>query len=119
MNLQDLWTLIRQLQALAMVGDESLRTVRGVVGADGSTTTGTGFSVSKLATGEFRVTFDTSFSDVPAVTGSPRMGGASSSKTFEHDTEAATASAFRCSVRDSTTGATVDDGFHFVAVGAR
>lgn len=94
------------------------RVVRGRVSNGGSRAGGTGFTVVKIGTGEYRVTFDSAFPAVPVVVGSPDLGGPVNQKTWQHDTEAATASAFRCSVRNSNTGAVVDVGFHFTATEA-
>lgn len=97
-------------------GSEVDATVRGIVNADGTIAYGTGFTVNKLGTGEYRVTFSTPFATVPSVVGSTRPGGGT--VTFwRHDTEETTTSAFRCSIRDNS-GATVNIGFHFIAAPA-
>ncbi len=96
--------------------EPGLRAIRGIVNANGSIAEGAGFSVTRHGAGEFTVTFDPGFSDIPAVAGSGRAGIAGD-KTWAHDTADATKDAFRCSIRRATTGLTIDIGFHFIAVG--
>ena len=103
-------SLIRQLQG-ALGGN---RIVRGVVTESGGTYTlaeGDGFSISKVSTGVVTVTPTTAFSDVPAVLAT------------SHDWACFTpeanllASSFRISSFNTTTGAAVDAGFNFIAIG--
>lgn len=106
--------LVNGRSAFVQAKQESLRVVRGIVNADGTEAAGAGFgySVAKLGTGEYRVTFDTAFAGPPSVACWPRIGG----RQTPEDTEATTAAAFRTSVRDSA-GVLVNVGFHFQAMG--
>ncbi len=51
----------------AVAGQESLRIIRGAVAADGTPTSGLGFSVNHFATGQYLVTFTTPFTGAPSV----------------------------------------------------
>jgi hypothetical protein len=50
-----------------VVGEETLRIVRGLVSSNGVALKGTGFTVTSNAIGAFTVTFSAAFSDLPAV----------------------------------------------------
>ena len=101
-------------QFFAPAGEENLRIVRGVFGASGSTIVGSGFSVSRITTGQYSVSFNTAFSGAPTVTAVAD--------------EADTALAYVMTKGVTSGGATlwVFDGsnfqnlpVHFVAVGPR
>jgi hypothetical protein len=99
---------------LAPGGVENLRILRGRISGSGGISTGSGFSVAKTGTGAYTVTFTVGFTGEPTVTATtqvalPRIatctlvGAASASfRTFE-----------------STTGAAIDQDFHFIAIGPR
>lgn len=104
---------------------ETLRIVRGVVANDGGIIAGTGFTVNKIANGEFKVTYSTAFSDIAAVTGNPlkqETGGGNDPKAFFQNTtnplDAMSAQVFTIQIRDGG-GNRRDYGFAFVAIGAR
>jgi len=54
-------------QLSATAGVEALRMIRGAVAADGTITSGSGFSVNRFATGQYMVTFSSPFSAPPSV----------------------------------------------------
>ena len=95
--------------------DEQLRILRGYIVQTGATFKGTGFTSSKLQTGEYRIDFDEPFSDTPAiVVGSTQYfyncGVVSISTDHfivkSHDTT-------------KTTPTLVDQGIFFIAIGPR
>jgi hypothetical protein len=50
-------------------GGETLKIIRGVVDSAGAVIEGSGFTAVRNSTGNFTITFDTPFSDVPAFGG--------------------------------------------------
>lgn len=93
-----------------------LRTVRGVVNADGTIAEGDGFSITKNGTGDYTINFAPAFNDVPSVTMLARQmaGGA---PLFMLRDVPVTASAAEVLTYNWSGGALLDALFHFVAVG--
>lgn len=56
-------------------GEENLRIIRGIIAADGSIVTGSGFSVSHPSIGQYTITFNSSFTGLPTFTGTPDHDG--------------------------------------------
>jgi hypothetical protein len=100
-------------QYYAPGAQENLRIIRGVVRFDGVILAGQGFTVSKVATGGYVVTFTQPFSDMPAVTATVQFGLA----------RIVTSSSVTASVANFGTfdanGTAVDQWFHFIAIGPR
>lgn len=94
-------------------GSENIpRSVTGVVNAVGTVKRGTGFSVSKLGTGEYLITLDTAFAIAPVVvatvddnTGSTSVAQVANVNTTDFDVN----------VVDNVSGALADKSFHFIA----
>lgn len=105
-------TLIRQLQG--MLGGN--RIVRGAVSSSGTIVSGAGFSVVKNGTGDYTVTFDVAFADVPAclVTAGASSGFLSAK---HHAATLPSSTAFRVLVFVTNTATATDGAFHFAAVG--
>jgi hypothetical protein len=96
-------------------GEENLRIVRGVVSGAGGTIVGSGFSVTHTVpgSGQYTVTFNTSFAGAPAVTATADLGGRIIS------TVGVVSSSANFQTRDTVSGAATDAAFHFIAVGPR
>lgn len=113
-----LWSLIRQIQG-ALGGN---RIVRGIVDAvDGSPAigAGTGFTVTDLGVGLYRINFDPAFSDLPSVVlGAHNDADASNRVAAKLSlTASVTASSATLFTYRTDTGALLDASFHFIAVG--
>ena len=93
---------------------ENLRIIRGRIAGNGTITTGSGFTVSKTGTGAYTVTFTTAFASEPTITATPQVGLA---RIATCTNVGASSAQFR--TFDSTTGAAVDQDFHFIAIGPR
>lgn len=110
-----LWSLIRQLQG-ALGGN---RVVRGVFDSASGTAAvleGEGWTVARVASpGEWLVTFDPPFSDVPAVVSSAR----SASFRLAQLGAEATASTATIHCYNSSAAKADANSIHFVAVGPR
>ncbi len=93
----------------AAAGTEQLRIVRGTVNAAGTSLAGSGFIATLGGTGSYTITFTPPFSGVPTVTATAvddiaRAGGSISSNSVTIATM-------------TTTGVSVNDSFHFIAIG--
>lgn len=99
---------------VAEKGDPAPARVHGRVAADG-TKTGTGFTVTKNGTGDYTVTFDAAFSEVPSIALTARKVAGGTVGVNIHDTVDPTVGAIRIVTFNSTTGAALDAPFHFVA----
>ncbi|HHY84149.1 MAG TPA: hypothetical protein GYA07_01245 [Verrucomicrobia bacterium] len=99
---------------LVPAGVENLKIIRGRLAPDGSVTTGSGFGASRIGTGIYTVSFPTPFTSQPTVTvtvegASPRLATCANVGTTSVEIR----------TFDSTTGAAVDEAFHFIAIGPR
>ena len=103
-------------QFYAPAAQENLRIVRGVVTAAGGIITGTGFTVTRAAAGQYAIIFTTPFTAPPTVTASTESQGGLSRVAM---TDGVTASVANIRVTGSTTGVTTDAPFHFIAIGPR
>jgi len=101
-------------QLFAPGGVENLRILRGRINAAGGITTGTGFTVSKTGTGAYTVTFTTAFSGEPTITATPQVALA---RIATCTSVFAGSAQFRTFV--ATSGAAIDQDFHFIAIGPR
>jgi hypothetical protein len=105
-------TLIRQLQG--RLG--GLRIVSGTVNSTGSILGGTGFTITKGATGLYSILFTTAFSGIPDVVVTPitnlDRGGAQLS------TGTRTAAQIDVFLFDTSSAANADTSFAFIASGA-
>ena len=92
-------------------GGETLRIVRGDVNTGGVRVGGSGFNASRTATGVYVITFLTPFSVRPTVTVTPL-----STLVAVATADAGTAASFTVRIFDSS-GAALDRGFSFIAIG--
>jgi hypothetical protein len=105
-------------QYRATSGEENLRIVRGNVGADGSITAGSGFTVSHLMTGWYRVTFNSPFAGLPTVTAvvdNSTSGGKRAALISQVTTNSFLLVTFKTNDADTVP----DEKFHFIAIGPR
>jgi hypothetical protein len=101
-------------QFFAPGGVENLRILRGRISGGGGITTGSGFTVSKTGTGAYTVTFSTAFSGEPSITATPQVALA---RIATCTSVFAGSAQFRTFV--ATSGAAIDQDFHFIAIGPR
>ena len=92
-------------------GGETLRTIRGSVNTGGVRFVGSGFTATRVSTGEFEITFQTPFGDTPVVT-----ANAISTLAAIVTVDATTASSTTIRIFD-TNGAPLDRGFSVIAIG--
>jgi hypothetical protein len=105
---------------LAPGAEENLRIVRGTCSAVGCTginiDAGTGFTVSVLADGKYRLDFTTPFNGLPTVTASAKPSGCDAWATIAWVTNSS--AEIHISTGDCSGGA-CSAGFHFIAIGPR
>jgi hypothetical protein len=101
-------------QLVAQHGDPAPARVHGRVAADG-TETGIGFTVTKNGTGDYTITFDVAFSEVPSIALTPRQVAGGTVGANIHETVDPTVNAVRIVTFNSTDGTALDAPFHFVA----
>ncbi|SPE57140.1 Alpha-tubulin suppressor and related RCC1 domain-containing protein-like protein (modular protein) [Verrucomicrobia bacterium] len=100
-------------QYYAPGGNEDLYIIRGVVASTGAIVAGTGFTVTKGATGFFTVNFTNAFSATPAVVVTPQSGiNRIATCTLVSTTSAG------IWTRD-TSGTATDNQFDFIAIGPK
>lgn len=105
-------------QFRATSSEENLRIIRGQFTTNGTVTIGTGFSVSRVAEGQYTVTFTTPFSDRPVVTAMTTViSGDPVSFVQNRALASAGIAAFNVVRRDN--GSTVDGIVDFIAIGPR
>lgn len=92
--------------------------VRGTVAADGTLVEGSGFTAQRTAAGQYTLTFDPAFSDVPSLTA---MVASTSGPIAirQNDGFAPTASIFKLTAFSMSGFGATDAAFHFVAAGPR
>lgn len=103
-------TLGNSLDALG--GVEEIRILRGSID-DGTIDSGSGFTVNKIGTGHYKVTYATPFLDKPAVT--LAIGGHTVVHISIHN-QSATSFEVRCANSDNNY---YNSNFNFIAIGAR
>lgn len=104
----------------ATAGSESLRIVRGLVNPDGSKFNGAGFSSKRTQTGVYLITFDTTFSDLPAVTATVIIAGDGSNRSEVAQFQNVQSTSVGIVITDPKSGGTATDRtFGFIAVGSR
>jgi hypothetical protein len=113
-------------QYYASGGEEDLRIIRGrieedVITGDPKITHGTGFTVSKSNFGVFYITFNTPFSDTPAVTVTPDREGRSTVLAAELDANCGcdTKQEIKIVIIDVSNSNGIDYPFDFIAIGPR
>ena len=93
---------------------ENLRIVRGVVRSDGTRFNGAGYTVTRTSLGNYTLTFNPPFADVPAVTITPAPNaGRPCTATFDTGTSTSTL------VQTWSGASPADLWFNFTAIGAR
>jgi hypothetical protein len=97
--------LIQQLQAVE-------QPVSGGVDAAGAPTDGTGFTATQNALGDYTVTFDTPFSDAPAVVCEPDGGTATKTRVYGRS---ATGFSVETFINSAGVDANADSSFSFFA----
>jgi hypothetical protein len=112
-----------QFQAAA--GDERLRTIRGTVNWNGAIIRGQGFTSTRVAEGDYLITFTTPFSEAPSVTATvdDNLDSISLFHYYVAGIYSSTTNSVRIRVRghSSSTFPTgrIDQPFHFIVVGPR
>jgi hypothetical protein len=100
----------------AIAGPESLRIIRGTIGSSGTIINGSGFTVSRTATGKYSITFVPGFASLPAITATvPDNGGAEALPFLEF----AGSGGVLLEVYQRDDGSFVNRDVHFMAVGTR
>jgi hypothetical protein len=107
-------------QLRATSGEENLRIIRGVVAANGSIITGSGFTVRHDSAGNYLITFNTPFAGPPSVTGTVEWDpGASPTGNVGIVTDGVTSANARLLTREHNINDWRDMPFHFIAIGPR
>lgn len=106
-------------QFRAASGDESLRIVRGMVGADGTILRGLGFTVTRATDGDYQIAFTRPFSEPPVLTVSQERTGNIPLFVQADEVTVSTAKVFVQVVVANGTFPRIDTPFHFIAVGPR
>jgi hypothetical protein len=101
----------------APAGEEKLRIIRGLIDLSGVVLDGSGFTVSKFATGRYRITYNTPFSGLSTVTATAAVGLAYPTTFAEIMQGDATHQDVTMIQRSD--GSLIDAGFTFIAVGPR
>ncbi|MDQ3133694.1 MAG: H-type lectin domain-containing protein, partial [Acidobacteriota bacterium] len=100
-------------QFRATAGEENLRIIRGVVDGAGNIIVGSGFTVSHGATGQYTITFNTSFAGPPAVM------AAAENDTQVRTVNTAGVTSSIVNLRTYFGTGLSDVAFHFIAIGPR
>lgn len=108
-DLSSLAVRVRQLQG--MLGGN--RIVRGVVDSTGAKLEGEGFTSARTGAGDYTITFDLPFSDLPAVT----VSAQSAANRVGAQVASPTNSTIRVITHVDAAGANSDQVFHFIAIG--
>jgi hypothetical protein len=95
-------------------GEENLRMLRGSIASDGSVVRGSGFTSSRLGTGRYRISFNTSFSSIPSAVASIY----SSTVTGEAVIDASATTYVDIRTYNSS-GSAADQAFEFIVMGPR
>jgi len=95
-------------------GEENLRMLRGSIASDGSVVRGSGFTSSRLGTGRYRISFNTSFSSIPSAVAS--IYGSSAAGEAVIDASATTYVDIRTY---NSSGLAADQAFEFIVMGPR
>ncbi len=103
-------------QFRATSGEENLRIVRGVVGADGSILFGTGFTVTHVGPGEYTISFTPPFLGIPTVTATVKL---TSSGTAIAQIQGVTVTSATLLLFRRSDGNLVDSEINFIAIGPR
>jgi hypothetical protein len=103
------------IQYNAAAGDETLRIVRGNIDAAGSLISGGGITVSHLATGDYRIFFNNSFTGTPSVTATADLVSIGVIAMVDN----VITSSARVRLFTRADGAPIDGPFSFIAVGPR
>ena len=99
------------------VGEETLKIVRGTVSGTGAAQLGSGYSVSRTATGTYSISFSPAFSNTPSVTAVVAPGHDSGGYTF-CQVDSASATGVVIEMR-GTDGGFYDEPFGFIAAGPK
>lgn len=105
-------TVIEDVDQPSRGADLGTRTIRGIVQPDGTVYNGSGFSVTKNGTGNYQVTFDPPFSDIPAF--SLTTGGVASS---QYTNPLVVSSSSLTFTYRNAQGNAVDSWFFLIAMG--
>ncbi|MCA1850363.1 MAG: hypothetical protein LC672_04805, partial [Acidobacteria bacterium] len=103
-------------------GEENLRIIRGVVDGDGNIIAGSGFTVTKPAKGNFRITFNTPFSGPPAVTATAEQSIICGEGVCRHslaETNGVTSTSALILTLDPENDVPLDTALHFIVIGPR
>lgn len=97
----------------ALGGVENLVVLRGSVSSAGSISAGSGFSITNMGTGDYRINFNTTYSAVPTVVATIRNALAGSFRRIRVASESTTS----CRVLIDDGSSAVAEGFGFVVLG--
>lgn len=98
-------------------GAESLRLIRGSVRSDGAILAGSGFTVNRLGTGDYFISFTVPFVSTPTLTSSSEYTSAFPPSVALPD--AIIAASAHVVIKDAAGGFLADRDFHFIAIGPR
>jgi hypothetical protein len=104
-------------QFRALAGSENLRVIQGVIDFDGGVISGQGFTVAHPGTGQYNVSFNSSFFAAPAVTVTV-MESVGSNTVFAM-TEPPQNNSVNIEVFQRASGTAADRVVHFIAIGGR
>ncbi len=102
-------------QTYPTVTNGNSRIVYGTVGVSGSFS-GSGFTITKLSVGGYRINFTTSFTNTPIVMNTININQPRICKNYSF---ANSVSQVVVECRNSTNGVLTDTSFHFIAIGGR
>jgi len=96
----------------------AFRLITGRVNSTGTIATGSGFSVSRLGEGKYRITFSTAFSSTPVVVATASDYNIDDEDNFATVCQLRTTS-FIVRTWDGTDTGTEDSEFNFIVIGPR
>ncbi|WP_103866682.1 hypothetical protein [Aquimarina sp. I32.4] len=99
-------------------GEESLRMMRGNINPNGSIAQGTGFTITKIGTGRYRINFSTAFTGIPSLTAT---AGDLNGVLDDNIVDISQISTSQCTVStlDSNGNFFEDSFFSFIVLGPR
>ena len=93
------------------------QTVWGVVNSNGTAQSGSGFTVQYAGTGQYSITFDNAFSDIPSIVGSQVLFGSLNENTMDTVVFPQLTSKLATALTGEASGKHQDRNFSFIAIG--
>lgn len=93
-------------------------TISGVVNANGSIASGSGFSVTRQTTGQYVIDFTQAFSELPAIVGSQTQFGNIGQNTRDNVVFPFVSNGSATALTGDSNGSHTDRSFSFIAIGA-